>query len=228
MFHQLYVPDRRICQLAHRFRTVGVRDFKRRLKTMKDSVLADRFLQSCIDLPEDLRGKIVSRLRALARDPRDRRLGIARVDGSGSILSLPVDEDYRIFFRREKQATILLSVAGLVSNFGMNADLMVIAPVDALERLLVEEKYLLLAKHLLTVPTATTDLQFRVAEIEEIVRAHLPPEARRFPNWWANQKTGKRSQAFAWMAAGWLVSKVDVDADLVKFSRQNVEPGGEG
>jgi hypothetical protein len=44
----------------------------------------------------------------------------------------------------------------------------------------------------------------------------------------ANQKTGKRSQAFAWMAAGWLVSKVDVDADLVKFSRQNVEPGGEG
>jgi hypothetical protein len=30
------------------------------------------------------------------------------------------------------------------------------------------------------------------------------------------------------MAAGWLVSKVDVDAGLVKFRRQNVEPGGEG
>src|SRR5947209_5233446 len=64
----------------------------------------------------------------------------------------------------------------------------------------------------------------KMAEIEEVVRAHLPPEARRFPNWWANQKTGKRSQAFAWMAAGWLVSEIDVDADLVKFSRQNVEP----
>src|SRR5262245_40655731 len=195
---------------------------------MKDFVLADRFLQSCIDLPEDLRRKVVSRLRALAKDPRDRRLRVARGEGRGIILSLPVDEDYRIFFRRKKQATILLSVADLVSDFKMNADLMVIAPVDALEKLLVEEKYLLLAKHLLTVPAATRNLQFHVAEIEGIVRAHLPPAARRFPNWWANQKTGKRPTAFAWMAAGWLVSKVDVDADLVKFSRQNVEPGGEG
>ena len=193
---------------------------------MKDFVLADCFLQSCIDLPEDLRRKIVARLRGVARDPRDRSLGVARVEGHGSILSLPVDENYRIFYRREKQATILLSVGDVVSNFEMSADQMVIAPVDALEKLLVEEKYLLLAKHLLRVPAATTDLQFQVADIEGIVRAHLPPEARRFPNWWANQKTGKRPQAFAWMAAGWLVSKVDVDADLVKFRRQNVESGG--
>src|SRR5437773_2122458 len=104
---------------------------------MKDFILADRFLQSCIDLPEDLRRKIVSQLRALARDPRDLRLGVARVEGSGGVLSLPVEEDYRIFFRREKQATILLLVADVVSNFGMNADPMVIAPVDALEKLLV-------------------------------------------------------------------------------------------
>jgi hypothetical protein len=195
---------------------------------MKDFVLADRFLHSCIDLPGDLRRKIVAQLRALARDPRDQRLGIARLEGSVSILSLPVDKDYRIFYRREKQATILLSVADVVSNFGMNANLMVIAPVDALEKLLVEEKYLLLAKHLLTVPATTTDLRFHLKEIEGILRAHLPPEARRFPNWWANQKTGKRPQAFAWMAAGWRVSKVDVEADLVEFSRQTVEPGGKG
>jgi len=195
---------------------------------MRDFVLADRFLQSCINLPENLRKEIVSRLRALARDPRDRHLGIARVEGSANVLTLPVDEDYRIFFRREKQAMILLSVADLGSNLWMNTDLMVIAPVEALEKLLVEEKYLLLTRHLLAVPAATKDLQFRIAEIEGIVNAHLPPEARRFPNWWANQKTGKRPQAFAWMAAGWLVSKVDVDAGLVKFSRQNIEPGGAG
>jgi hypothetical protein len=155
-------------------------------------------------------------------------LGVARVEGSVSTLSIPIAEDYRIFFRREKQAMILLSVGDIVSNYGMIADLMVIAPVDALETLLVEEKYLLLAKHLLTVPAATTELQFHIAEIERIVHAHLPPEARRFPNWWANQKTGKRPQSFAWMAAGWLVSKVDVDGDLVKFSRQKIERGGEG
>jgi hypothetical protein len=193
---------------------------------MKDFLLADRFLQSCIDLPEDLRRQIVARLRALARDPRGQRLDVARVEGSGSVLSLPVDEDYRIFFRREKQATVLLSVGDVVTNYGVSAALMVIAPVDALEKLLVEEKYLLLAKHLLTVPASTTDLQFHIAEIEGIVRAHLPPDARRFPNWWANQKSGKRPQSFAWMSAGWLVSKVDIDGDLVKFSRQNVERGG--
>ena len=186
---------------------------------MKDFFLADRFLQSCIDLPEGLREKIVSRLRALARDPRDRNLGIARVEGSASTLSLPVDENYRLFFRREKQTTILLSVADLVSNFEMTAELKVIAPVDALETLLVEEKYLLLAKHLLTLPAGTSDLQFHVSEIEAILRAHLPPEARRFPNWWANQKTGKRPQSFAWMAAGWMVSKVDLDVGVVNFSR---------
>lgn len=195
---------------------------------MKDFVLGERFLQSCIDLPEDLRGKIVSRLRALARDPRDRQLGISQVDGSGNILSLPVNEAYRVFLRREKHATILLSIGGIGSNFEMNADLKVIAPVEALEKLLVEEKYLLLAKHLLAAPAGTTHLQFHVAEIEGIVRAHLPPEARRFPNWWANQKTGKRPQAFAWMAAGWLVSRVDVDAETVQFRRQSVAPGGKG
>src|SRR5262245_37725975 len=182
---------------------------------MKDFVLADCFLPSCIDLPEELRRTMIPPLRALARDPRDRRLGVARVEGSVGTLSLPIAESYRIFFRREKQKTILLSVADHVSNFEMDAELMVLAPVDALEKLLVEEKYLLLARHLLTVPAATADLQFHVAEIEAIVRAHLPPEARRFPNWWANQKTGKRPQSFAWMAAGWLVSKIDLDANLV-------------
>jgi hypothetical protein len=196
---------------------------------MKDFVLANRFLESCIDLPEELRREIISRLRALSRDPRDRRLGVARVEGSVSALSIPIAEDHCIFFRRDKQATILLSVGDVVTNDRMNcAALMVMAPVDALEKLLVEEKYLLLAKHLLTVPAATTDLEFHIKEIEAIVRAHLPPDARRFPNWWANQKTGKRPQAFAWMAAGWLVSKVDVDGEVVRFSRQKVERGGKG
>ena len=64
------------------------------------------------------------------------------------------------------------------------------------------------------------------SEIEEILNAHLPPEARQFHNWWANQKSGKRAQSFAWMAAGWVVSKADIKADLVKFTRQNLQGGG--
>lgn len=66
----------------------------------------------------------------------------------------------------------------------------------------------------------TAELQFHFKEIEEILNAHLPPEARQFVNWWANQKSGKRAHAFAWMAAGWLIPKVDIKADRVTFKRR--------
>ena len=42
-----------------------------------------------------------------------------------------------------------------------NTDDVVLASVHALETLLVEEKYLPLARHLLKVPAATAELQFR-------------------------------------------------------------------
>jgi mRNA-degrading endonuclease RelE of RelBE toxin-antitoxin system len=195
---------------------------------MRDFVLDDGFIQSCIDLPEKIREKIVSQLRALAQDPRNRDLGIARVEGSKHTFTLPVDDTYRILLRREKPMIILLLVtesdsSSVISKRRTGSSPMVVAPVDALETLLVEEKYLLLTKYLLKVPAATRELQFQVAAIEKIVHAHLPPEARRFPNWWANQKSGKRAQAFAWMAAGWLVSKIDTSADLVKFIRRGRE-----
>jgi hypothetical protein len=187
---------------------------------MRDFLLDDGFLQSCIDLPEETRRKIVSQLEAFANNPRDRDLGVTRVEGSRHILSLPIDDIYSIVLRREKPATILLLVSTSAgSKRGSSPEHMITASVDALGRLLVEEKYLLLAKHLLDIPRATKGLQFRISEIETIVHAHLPPEARRFPNWWANQKSGKRPQSFAWMAAGWVVSKIDLDSGLVKFVR---------
>jgi len=197
---------------------------------MRDFVLDDAFIQSCIDLPEEVREKIVSQLRAFAGDPRNRDLGIARVEGSKHILTLPVDDTYRILLRREKPMIMLLLVtesdsssSSVISRRGRGASPMVVAPVDALETLLVEEKYLLLTKYLLQVPAATRELQLQVAAIEKIVHAHLPPEARRFPNWWANQKSGKRAHAFAWMAAGWLASKIDIDGGVVTFVRHNAK-----
>ena len=197
---------------------------------MKDFVLADAFIQSCVDLPDEIREKIVSQLRAFAADPRDRDLGIARVEGSKHILTLPVGDTYRILLRREKPMITLLMVSesdsssSSVSSKGdAGSSPMIVAPVDALATLLVEEKYLLLTKYLLKVPAATRELEFQVSAIEKIVDAHLPPEARRFPNWWANQKSGKRPHAFAWMAAGWLVAKIDIRAGLVKFIRRGRE-----
>jgi hypothetical protein len=197
---------------------------------MRDFALDDGFLQSCIDLPENIREKMLSQLQIYTKRPRDRDLGVARVEGSKHILSLPLDDTYRIVLHREKSVTTLLvvaennsTIARAISKRKISPDHMVTAPVDALETLLVEGKYLLLAKHLVNVPSATRELRFKVSEIEGILNAHLPPEARRFLNWWANQKSGKRAQAFAWMAAGWLVSKVDFNADLVKFVRRNLE-----
>ena len=193
---------------------------------MRDFALDNGFLESCIDLPVKIRARIVSKLQAFAKGPRDRDLGVARVEGSKSTLSLPVDEVYCIFLRREKPVTTLLFVdrndsaaTHALSKRGISPDNMIMASVEALETLLVEEKYLLLAKHLLRVPAATRELQFQVAEIEKILNAHLPPEARRFPNWWANQKSGKRAHAFAWIAAGWLVARIDIKSGLVKFVR---------
>lgn len=193
---------------------------------MRDFALDNGFLRSCIDLPGKIREKIVSKLQAFAKDPRDRDLGVARVEGSKSILSLPVDEVYCIFLRREKPVTTLLFVDKndpastlSLSKRGIRPNHIVMAPMDALETLLVKEKYLLLAKHLVSVPAATRELQFQVKEIEKILNGHLPPEARRFPNWWANQKSGRRAHAFAWMAAGWLVARIDIKSDLVKFVR---------
>jgi hypothetical protein len=195
---------------------------------MRDFILHDGFLPSCIDLPEETREKIVSQLQVFAKSRRDRDHAV-RVEGSRRILSLPVDDTYRIFLRRENGGATLLFVADgslsipEISNRERIPGHLVKAPLDALEILLVEGKYLLLAKHLLNVPHATKELQFRVSEIEKIVHAHLPPEARRFHNWWANQRSGKRVHSFAWMAAGWLVSKIDLKVGLVRFVRQNLK-----
>jgi hypothetical protein len=200
---------------------------------MKDFVLDDGFLASCIHLPGNIRAKIVSQLQAFAKGYRGRPLGVAGVEGSKDLFLIPVDDACRIVLRREKSVATLLFVTenyspstSVVSKRGISPGQMVIAPVDALEALLVEGKYLLLAKDLLKVPATIREVQYQFSEIERVLNAHLPPEARRFTNWWANQKSGKRAHAFAWMASGWLVSKVDMNADRVMFVRRTPKVEG--
>ena len=193
---------------------------------MKDFVLGDDFLKTCVDLPEEIRETIVSQLRAYSRNPRSRDLVIEGIEGTRNVLSLPVDGTYRILLRREKPFTSLICVTGSsvppnpAASKHRSSDETQFAPVDSLESLLVEEKYLPLAIHLLQASADLRALEFQFLEIEKILNTHLPPEARQFLSWWANQKSGKRPQAFAWMAAGWLTSKVDIKADLVTFIRR--------
>ena len=56
-------------------------------------------------------------------------------------------------------------------------------------------------------------------EIEEILGDALPPSARIYREWWAND--GTHSQATGgWMAAGWKVGHVDLDSKQVMFNRR--------
>ena len=55
------------------------------------------------------------------------------------------------------------------------------------------------------------------SEIERILGFGLPPSARRYSAWWSN--TDYHSQARAWLAAGWRVGEVDMDAEIVTFRR---------
>jgi mRNA-degrading endonuclease RelE of RelBE toxin-antitoxin system len=201
---------------------------------MKDLVIEEAFLKSAVNLPLKIREKIVSQLLTFTKHPDDPDLDLQRLEGSKEFRSMRVDDTYRMIIRIEKAASTLVAVATRDSPYSLDAkpraatpvhkpgayaNDIVIAPVDALDKLLVEEKYLALTKRLLELAEKSREVQFQFPEIETMLDAHLPPEARKFPNWWGNQKTGKRAHAFAWMAAGWVVSNVDIRTGIVKFAR---------
>lgn len=52
--------------------------------------------------------------------------------------------------------------------------------------------------------------------IEDILGFELPPSARQYPAWWANQGRG---QSLAWEQAGWKTSEVSVGIGTVQFVR---------
>ena len=59
-------------------------------------------------------------------------------------------------------------------------------------------------------------------DIEEILGFALPPSARRHSAWWSNTKS--HSHALAWLAAGWKVSEVDMEAEMLVFEGPKFEP----
>jgi hypothetical protein len=65
-------------------------------------------------------------------------------------------------------------------------------------------------------PSEALDITFK--EIETVVGT-LPPSARRYPAWWANESEGGgHVQARAWLNAGREVESVDVSHERVRFS----------
>ncbi|HEX6374939.1 MAG TPA: type II toxin-antitoxin system VapB family antitoxin [Allosphingosinicella sp.] len=58
-------------------------------------------------------------------------------------------------------------------------------------------------------------------QIEEVLGFALPPSARRYREWWANQRGQGHSQARGWQDAGWQVWKVDLAGERATFRRAN-------
>jgi hypothetical protein len=69
---------------------------------------------------------------------------------------------------------------------------------------------------------AAVRLSFR--RIEEILGTKLPPSARLYHHWWANDTTGNHSQASAWLLAGRRVTLLDLIEQRVVFVRSNRDP----
>lgn len=57
-------------------------------------------------------------------------------------------------------------------------------------------------------------------EIESILGFDLPPSARRYRPWWANETGKQHSHALAWNAAGWETAEVDMAAETLLLRRK--------
>ena len=57
------------------------------------------------------------------------------------------------------------------------------------------------------------------SEIEAVIGGSLPDSAREADWWWANTRNRNRTQAKAWMEAGWKTAKVNRKRETVEFHR---------
>ena len=75
-------------------------------------------------------------------------------------------------------------------------------------------KYAPLYRHL----SASCDEEWCASfgEIEAILEFRLPDSAYLYPAWWSN---GGRSQALAWLAAGWRTRSIDLEDETLVFER---------
>ena len=59
------------------------------------------------------------------------------------------------------------------------------------------------------------------SEVESIVGFELPPSARLYRPWWANQNLANgHSQTLAWRVAGWETTEVDMDSETLLLRRR--------
>lgn len=77
-------------------------------------------------------------------------------------------------------------------------------------------KYEPLERHLLGLDRIV-EHTLSFAQVEQILGRPLPPSARTYQAWWANQRGAGHSQAHSWMGAGWHSCDLDLKAQHVSF-----------
>ena len=78
-------------------------------------------------------------------------------------------------------------------------------------------KYAPLYRHLIAMTGADWRVSF--GTIEAILGFELPDSARLHRPWWSNQKRGGHSHALAWQAAGWETREVDLEVEMLVFTK---------
>lgn len=73
--------------------------------------------------------------------------------------------------------------------------------------------------HVLLAGSSSETLTLAFTQIDGLVGG-LPPSARRYRAWWANEKGGRHVQATAWLAAGYAVVEVDLLFERVTYGRR--------
>jgi hypothetical protein len=64
------------------------------------------------------------------------------------------------------------------------------------------------------------------AEIESRLGFSLPPAARKYPAWWANQRGAGHAQTHGWRSVGWRTTRLDLARKRVRFVRERSERAG--
>ena len=78
-------------------------------------------------------------------------------------------------------------------------------------------KYEPLTRHLKAFPLDAWDASFN--DIEKVLKAPLPPSARKHQSWWGNATSGNHSQSKGWIDAGWWVRHIDLPNRKVRLER---------
>ena len=55
--------------------------------------------------------------------------------------------------------------------------------------------------------------------IEEIIRSSLPSSAKKYREWWANDRTSHYQSFDGWLSVGWRVKSIDMDREKVVFKK---------